>query len=220
MPDVDDRSTIDEQVDGRGTADGRSARRDRNREAVLDAVLALFSEGSVAPVAREVAERSGVSLRSVHRYFDDMDELVRAAIARNVERARPLFVVDGLGEGPLDGRIRRLVDGRLTLYDAMAPTMRAALQSARGNERIRAQVGLTRDRLLAQVEQMFRPELRTLPPGPRGETLAALDVLLGFESLEHLRAHRDLERTTTRRLLERSVRALLEPPAHPERGAR
>ena len=49
--------------------DGRTARRDRNREAVLDAALALFTAGELEPTAAAVAERSGVSLRSVYRYW-------------------------------------------------------------------------------------------------------------------------------------------------------
>ena len=58
--------------------DGRTARRDRNRDAVLDAVIELFTEGHVGLVAADVAERSGVSLRSVYRYFDDLEALARA----------------------------------------------------------------------------------------------------------------------------------------------
>ena len=45
-------------------ADGRTARRDRNREAVLDAVLDLFADGAIAPAPAEVAARSGVSRRA------------------------------------------------------------------------------------------------------------------------------------------------------------
>ena len=39
----------------RGEPDGRKARRTRNREAVLDAVLELFGEGIVEPAAPDVA---------------------------------------------------------------------------------------------------------------------------------------------------------------------
>ena len=65
------------------SSDGRTARRDRNREAVLDAVLELFSEDAASPAPDDVAARSGVSLRSVYRYFDDMETLIRAAMARS-----------------------------------------------------------------------------------------------------------------------------------------
>jgi AcrR family transcriptional regulator len=89
--------------------DGRTARRDRNSEAVLDAVRELFIEGNYTPTAEAVAARSGVSLRSVYRYFEDTEALFRAAIARRVAQAEPLFVFPDLGEGELDDRIARLV---------------------------------------------------------------------------------------------------------------
>src|SRR3954452_9433869 len=106
--------------------DGRRARRDRNREAVLDAVLALFREDNLTPRPEDVAEKSGVSLRSVYRYYSDPTELLRAAMARHLERVRSKLVVPGIGEGPLADRIDRLVEARLALHTAVAPTARAA----------------------------------------------------------------------------------------------
>ena len=194
---------------GAASGDGRTARRDRNRDAVLDAVLELFSEDCLVPAAQDVAQRSGVSLRSVYRYYEDMDELVRAAIARNVERVAPLFEVPEPGVGPLEDRIERLVTARLALYEEMAPTMRAAVMRARSNDLVRAQVDAARRRLLEQVEEMFRPELRALPAAARREVLSALDVLVGFESAEHLRRQRGLSGPEVRRTLARAAFGIL-----------
>jgi AcrR family transcriptional regulator len=193
--------------------DGRTARRDRNRDAVLDAVLELFSEDCLAPAAQDVAERSGVSLRSVYRYYEDMDELVRQAIARNVERSAPLFEVPGPGDGSLEERVERFTSARLALYEAMAPTMRAALLRARASELVRQQIDSARRRLLDQVRHTFGPELAGLPAAPRREVVAAVDVLLGFDSAEHLRRHRGLSGPETRRTLVRAVTAVLAGPA-------
>ena len=60
--------------------DGRRASRERNRDAVVDALLDLYREGNLSPGADAVAERSGLSRRSLFRYFDDLDDLCRAAI--------------------------------------------------------------------------------------------------------------------------------------------
>ena len=43
--------------------DGRTARRDRNRTAVLDAILDLIQEGNPLPTVAEISERSGTSHR-------------------------------------------------------------------------------------------------------------------------------------------------------------
>ncbi len=190
-------------------ADGRTARRDRNREAVLDAVLELFREDAVYPGPAEVAERSGVSLRSVYRYFEDMETLVRAAMARHLDRVQPLFLIESPGEGPLVDRIEELVDQRLRLYDAVAPMMRAALLRARSNELIRERLEETRRGLRRQVEEVFAPELGKLSAGDSRDVLAALDVLLEFESMEHLQRERAMTATDARRVLVRAVTSLL-----------
>ena len=49
-------------------ADGRRVRREQNREAVLDAVVELFHEGSYQPTTDEIAIRAGLSPRSQFRY--------------------------------------------------------------------------------------------------------------------------------------------------------
>src|SRR3954470_18279608 len=54
------------------TVDGRTARATRTREAVVSAVLDLVNEGNPKPTAREIADRAGVSLRSVYVHFDDL----------------------------------------------------------------------------------------------------------------------------------------------------
>lgn len=189
--------------------DGRTARRDRNRDAVLDAVIELFTEGALDPVAADVAERSGVSLRSVYRYFDDVEALGRAAIARQMARFAPLSEIPELGEGPLGDRIERTVTRRVRLYEAIAPTRRAARARAAGNPIIREQLEVTRVLLRDQVEAMFAPELRALPTPERREVTAGLDLLLGFDSFEHLRRDERLSTPETHRVVLRAVTALL-----------
>lgn len=196
-------------------ADGRTARRDRNRDAVLDAVLDLFAEDSLAPGPAEVAERSGVSLRSVYRYFEDMDALVRAAMARHLVRVQPLFEIDGLGEGPLDDRVRRLVAARLRLYDAVAPIARASIARANTNPIISERLEETRSLLREQVAAMFAPELGALGSAEAADALAAVDVLLELEAIEHLCRHRGLSGPGASRVMRRSVLALLEPQTQP-----
>jgi len=190
--------------------DGRTARRDRNRDAVLDAVIELFAEGVLDPPAPAVADRSGVSLRSVHRYFEDRESLVRAAIARNLERIAPLFEVPGLGEGPFVERVERFVVVRLRLYDATAPMARAALLRAASNPIIAERLEATRTGLREQLEAMFAPELDALPPAERRAMAAAADVLCGFEAMEHLRVQRGFSAAKARDVVLRALAALLD----------
>ena len=192
------------------TADGRGARRDRNRLAVLDAVIGLFTEGTFDPVPEEVARRAGLSVRSVYRYFEDRDALVRAAIDRQLEGVLPLSVIHAIGEGPLDDRIERFVTTRLGLYDAMAAVARAARIRAASNDLIRAQVEATRRGLGEQVDRHFAPELAALPPDRRRARSVLVDTLFQPESLDHYRLHRELSPADTHSLLVEALHLLLD----------
>lgn len=189
--------------------DGRTARRDRNRELVLDAVLDLFAEDRLAPNAADVAKRSGVSLRSVYRYYEDIDALVRAAMGRHLERIAPLLDVEAPGVGPLDQRIERFVAARMALYEAAAPTMRAALVRLRANPLLGERIEWARQRLQEQTESMFAPELEAMSADDRRDVSAALDTLGQFESAEHLCAQRGYSTDETIAIISRAMRKLL-----------
>lgn len=176
-------------MDESGVIDGRTARRDRNRVAVLDAVIALFAEDVLAPRPEEVAERSGVSLRSVYRYYSEPAELLRAAMARHLERVTPLLQIEGLGVGDLDDRIARFVDARLRLHEAIAPVARAARAAAPRNEVIRAEYDRRRSTLREQVETHFAADLRAMPAERRRAVASAIDALCQLDGLDHLRLH-------------------------------
>jgi AcrR family transcriptional regulator len=174
--------------------DGRTARRRRNTDAVLDAVHELFVEGHLFPTVEDVAARSGLSLRSIYRYFPDRDELLQAALGRRMQVAEPLF---------------HLVDHRLDLYELMAPTARVALQAAYTAPVIAEVVRHRRAQLTAQTRVQFAPELDALPNDAAADLLAAVDVLCQFEAIESLRVERELSPDRSRRVLVRALRALL-----------
>ncbi len=189
--------------------DGRTARRDRNRDLVLDAVIELFAEDQLTPNAADVAARSGVSLRSVYRYYEDLDALVRAAIARHVARVEPLLEVPDPGVGPLDERVARFVACRMRLYEAVAPTARAALLRAPVNHYLRERLERVRETLRRQTEAMFAPELSGMSGAERRAVSGAADTLLQFESAEHLRVRLGYSPAQTADILRRTLTALL-----------
>src|SRR3990170_316695 len=110
-------------------ADGRRARRHRSRDLAVDALLDLLNEGIARPTAQQVAERSGVSLRSIFRIFDDVQSLHTAASDRQMSRVRHLFV-DINATGTLEERVRTTVATTSRLYESVGPIRRAALRAA------------------------------------------------------------------------------------------
>src|SRR5215472_13831754 len=168
--------------------DGRTARRDRNKIAVLDAVLQLFSEGELRPSPEAIALRSGVSLRSVYRYMRDMDDLAHAAIDRHLERVGPLFVFDTAGEGPFGERVEAFVTARLRLHQAIGPIARAALARTRmrslpAGEILRENLNVRRGLLRVQLARHFAAELTRF--GKHADAiLAAADALTQIETID------------------------------------
>jgi len=206
---MDDPRTENDRSRSPVDVDGRTARRDRNRDAVLDAVHELFVERRSVPTVESVAERSGVSLRSIYRYFPDVSQLMTAALARRVENAEPLFQLAGLGEGALKDRVLRFVDHRLDIYELAAPTIRAAFSLSGSAVAIRDQIERRRQLLRDQAAQHFAPELAGCGADRAQEVLAAIEVVCQFESLELLREQRGMTVEESRRVLVAAVTALL-----------
>ena len=175
------------------TIDGRRARRHRSRDLAVDALLDLLDEGVVRPTAQQVAERSGVSLRSIFRIFDDVESLNAAACARQVTRVRHLFV-DVPAEGTLDTRIDQVVAINGRLYESIAPVRRAALRTAPES------VGGRRTRWPALAvgcgPRSSGSSPRSSPPRGR-DTVNALELALSFEAWDQLRSAQGLSSART-----------------------
>ena len=190
--------------------DGRSARRERNINAVLDVVVDLFTEGELFPAVELVSKRSGVSVRSIYRYFADPADLHDAAIKRHRERSEPLAHLPAIGQGPLGERIDDFVAMRLRLHAAIGATYRATVHGAPQHPRLRDQLALARNDLRLQFERQFQPELMRRKRAEREAVLAAGDLLTQLDSIELLRSHRRLSVAETTDALRAGLQALLE----------
>ena len=195
------------------SVDGRSARRTRNRDAVLDAVHELFTERNTFPTLESVAARSGVSLRSIHRYFPDNQGMMLEAIARRVALTDPLFQLDGLGQGTLEERITSLVDQRLAIYAASSATIRVALAVADTMPLIAAQVQHRQRELAGQARTHFAREAKAMPAGHAEAMLTCVELLCQFESIDLLLEHRGWPTSAVRETLRSGLRALLSDPS-------
>ena len=186
----DDRVPTDGAVptDDQVPTDGRRARRDRNRAAVIEAVYGLLAEGARTVATEAVAERAGVSVSSVFRYFDGLDDLLDQTIEAHLRRMAPLLEVDGLGEGTRTERLERLVDARLRLYEAIAPVARTARARAIELPPVAERLAEVRRRLRDQLRAQLAPELAARPRPAAEDLLDAVDALTSFESWDLLGA--------------------------------
>jgi AcrR family transcriptional regulator len=186
--------------------DGRRLRRTQNRTAVVDALVELFEEGVYQPSTGEIAERAGISPRSLFRYFEDVDDLHRAAIDVQLEQARPLLELQVDADAPTRTKIERLVNGRIRLFETIEPAARAGRVAAHRRPLVAATLDESRRYLRSQVRRLFAAELR----GEGAELLPAVDALCSFETYELLRVHQGLSRAKTAAALVAALTRLLD----------
>ena len=186
--------------------DGRRLRRTQNRTAVVDALVELFEQGEYEPSTGDIAERAGISARSLFRYFDDVDDLHRAAIDRQLDRARPLLELDMSPAAPTRMKIERIVEARVHLFETIEPAARAGRVVAHRRPIVAATLDESRAYLRSQLRQLFAPELERAG----AVLLPAVDALCSFESYELLRVHQGLSRPKTIAALVAALTRLLD----------
>ena len=189
--------------------DGRTARRNRNRDAVLDAMIELTTETGEEPAIEAVAERAGVSYRSVYRYFDDRTELLLAAIGRLMGDVWPIFDIEQLGEGTFDERLERFITVRIGAYRRLAPLSRLTMRRSLSEPIVMIQFDNVRTFLREQLCVQFASELSALTEPERVVVVRAIDTMFQFEAMEFLARYEDLDDIEIAEVLRRQVRVHL-----------
>jgi AcrR family transcriptional regulator len=188
--------------------DGRTARSQRTREAIVDATIALLEAGDLRPTAPRVAEGAGVSVRSIFQHFADLESLHAAVAERLVERVAVLLVPIE-ADLPLAERIERFVHQRSQLLEVVTPIRRAADVHGPFSVEITARLRDGQEFLRAEVASTFAPELGAIAGDESDELLDALDVVLSWASWHTIRSVQGRDEVSARRVLIRLVHALL-----------
>lgn len=193
------------------SSDGRSARSVRTREAIVSAVVELILEGGDQPTAPQVAERAGVSLRSVYGHFASVDELHRAAAdmvtTMVVDRLRPIDPSD-----PIEVKIAELTSQRSRINEDLGPLLQAAARREDSAPALAESRRRGRSASRAQLARIFARELAAFEPTVRSRRAAAIDLLLDVHSWHQLRRRDGLTPASARRVISEGIAALLAPP--------
>jgi TetR/AcrR family transcriptional regulator, regulator of autoinduction and epiphytic fitness len=186
-------------------ADGRAARSHRSRRAIVDAMRALHAEGDLRPTAPRVAERAGVSLRTVWQQFADMETLLVEAIRRDQEVLRSLTErIDP--DQPLAARVAQFTGQRARILEHMTPTWRAARLAEPFSAQLQRNKTLMLAKAQAELQAVFAPELATLDDEQLLRSLQAISIWSFWESL---RTELGLAPDQARALFEQTFAALL-----------
>ena len=193
---------------GTGITDGRYARSARTRQAVVRALLDLIAEGDLRPTARRVAERAGISLRSVYVHFDDLEDLFLAAaheqtlLVAGLSRAVP-------SDGPFEVRVAAYAEQRCAVLEAVAPIRRAADLQEPFSPTLARRRAAARRAARDEIDSVFDRELSLYDGRTRRTRLAAIDVLASSAGWSLLRRTNGLSAADARRAVEDAIRALL-----------
>jgi AcrR family transcriptional regulator len=187
------------------------SRTERSRLAICEACLDIVQEGVLQPSADRIAERAGVSRRSVFNHFADLAELYDAVVEVGMKRCAPLLE-EILPSEPIGRRVARLAEMRCNFLEATAQFTRAltaqALVGAASDQAIRvAREALQRQ--ISEIERIFAADLRSLQPTERADVLEALGAAMAPLQWEYLRHSRDLPPKRARAVTERTLAAIL-----------
>ena len=148
--------------------------------------MELVAAGDLSPTAQRIADRAGVSVRSVYQHFTDVEGLFK----ETAERTGRIVIdmrVDIDPAWALDRRVETFAAERSAVLETITPFSRAsrlieptsvALQESR--------LGLERESR-QELESVFAPELDRLEPQERLTLLWCLDLLTTWSAWDHLR---------------------------------
>ena len=190
--------------------DGRSLRRERNRQDIVDALLSLIENGETEISAALIASKAGLSERSIFRYFDDVNDLYRSvcdlAFSKEIEYA----LIDDAGVGSLDTKIENFVNQRVRIYTMNEKIAPAARSFAFKNPIIKNQLVVGRKLLRTQIMKHFAEELSVFDKQQQQVAVAIIDSLTTFEYYDMMRSDQKMSVQTIKSVLTESIRKALQ----------
>lgn len=183
--------------------DGRTARAVRNRDAVIDAAIALLAEGGAPPTAQAIAARAGVSTRSVFHHFDDLDALF--ADAADLQTRRHWHLLEVATRDLEEALVRRA-----ELFERIGATRRFAAAREHDSPVLAERLGESRAALRRHLRGALGSDLR----GVDRATVAAVEAAASWEMWEVLRRHQGLSVNSAIT----AVRTLVEHTLQPTRA--
>ncbi len=197
-------------VDARGRVDGRTARAERTRNAIVEAHLALIGEGDLKPTGERIAERAGVSLRALWANFKDMEALFAASGLRLTQRQDEAFtpIPSSL---PLGRRIEEFCRQRARILELIAPSARAAALKEPFSAQLRRNRAANIRRVQDEISKLFARELHRAGDA-REELFHALTVASTWSAWAMSRDELKLDVDHACAVMMRTVSALLAAP--------
>jgi AcrR family transcriptional regulator len=168
-------------------------------------------EGALQPSADQIAERAGVSRRSIFNHFSDLAELYDAVVEAGMLRCAPLLEEISERE-PIARRVDRLAQVRSRFLEATGAFTRALTAQALVGPTAEQALRVTRYTAGLQhqeVERLFQRELEGLSAAERAEVLEAMSAAMSSLQWEYLRHRRGNSVPRARAVIRRTLKSIL-----------
>ena len=176
---------------------------------MVRANLDLILEGNTSPVADDIAKRAGVSVASLFRYFDTLDDLRLATELLAGEEFGHLLEIEDIGNGSPAERVTNFVASRSTYCELTEPLLPYTRSESTSLPEIASNRQKLRALKRAQIEEQFADELKSFTPAARHDAVTAVTVLTSFGSWHYSRHRVERSNAQIRRAWKQSVSAIL-----------
>ncbi|MEU4213845.1 TetR/AcrR family transcriptional regulator [Actinoplanes sp. NPDC026623] len=186
--------------------DGRTARSERTRNAIVEAHVALILDGDLRPTADRIAKQAGVSLRALWSHFADMEALFTASgerILQQRDEAHQPIPTDL----PLTARIDAYCHQRARMLEQVAPAAKASSLKEPFSPALQSYRRSHTDRVRTELAELFAREI-----DDDESLLAALTAVSMWPTWGTLRDAMGMDPKAARAVLTRAVTALLTAP--------
>jgi hypothetical protein len=190
--------------------DGRSLRRERNRQDIVNALLGLIENGETEISAALIASKAGLSERSIFRYFDDVNDLYRSVCDLAFSKEIEFALIDDAGVGSLDTKIENFVNQRVRIYTMNEKIAPAARSFAFKNPIIKNQLVVGRKLLRNQIITHFSEGLSAFDKQQQQVAVAIIDSLTTFEYYDMMRSDQKMSVQAIKSVLAESIRKALQ----------
>lgn len=188
--------------------DGRRERSATSRRRILAALVALLESGEPSPTAESIAAKAGVSLRTVFRHFEEMENLHLEIATMVFERVRPML------EQPLENTewpavLFESVTRRARVFEAIAP-----YKTAMDVHRHRSQLVADKHRLVAELSHDFAKAYIPAKVQEDAELVELLHLILSIETWQRLREQQGLSAAEAEAAISRAAAAITGVSTH------
>lgn len=160
------------------------------------------------PIAQQIADRSGMSIRTVFRLYEDINDLQASAVRLRMAQLRGRYSVPE-PTAALEVRVEQIVATWTDVHESITPVRSVIVGLLDRSEALREQYITGMRYLAGQIAEAFAAELAGFAEAQRRRRLDALDVALSWETWHRLRSIQMLNAADARAVVVLSITSIL-----------